>query len=164
MLTIDNTQLGSLDGINLQVADTIYVTNNPYLSSASMQLGNVTQSLTFGANSKDLKLEFPNLEWAYNMTFRNCSEVLIPSLASINGSLGFYSNTFENLSAPNLTNVGGSLSFVSNEELTNISMPELTTVGGGFQIANNTKLSDINGFPSLKTVGGALDFNGAFEK
>lgn len=164
MLTIDNTQLNSLDGINLQVADTISVTNNPYLSSASMQLGNVTQALTFGANSKDLKLEFPNLEWAYNMTFRNCSEVSIPSLASINGSLGFYSNSFESLSAPNLTNVGGSLSFVSNEQLTNISMPELTTVGGGFQVANNTKLSDIDGFPVLATVGGALDFNGAFSK
>lgn len=162
MLTIDNTQLGSLDGIDLQVADTISVTNNPYLTSVNMQLGNVTKSLTFGANGRDLQIEFPNLIWAYNLTFRNCSDVSIPSLASINGSLGFYSNGFESLSAPNLTSVGSSLSFVSCDAVTNITMPELTTIGGGFQIANNTKLSQINGFPQLKTVGGALDFNGAF--
>lgn len=164
MLTIDNTQLGSLDGIDLQVADTISVTNNPYLTSVNMQLGNVTKSLTFGANGRDLQIEFPNLIWAYNLTFRNCSDISIPSLASINGSLGFYSNGFQSLSAPNLTSVGSSLSFVSNEEVTNITMPELTTIGGGFQIANNTALEKINGFPALKTVGGALDFNGEFSK
>lgn len=164
MLTIDNTQLGSLDGINLQVADTVSVTNNPYLTSVSMQLGNVTKSLTFGANGRDLTIEFPNLVWAYNMTFRNCSDVSIPSLASINGSLGFYSDSFESLAAPNLTSVGGSLSFVSCNAVTNITMPELTTIGGGFQIANNTALGEINGFPQLKTVGGALDFNGAFTR
>lgn len=162
MLTIDNTQLASLDGINLQVADTISVTNNPYLETVSMQLGNVTQSMTFGSNGRQLKADFPNLEWAYNITLRNCSEVSIPSLASVNGSLGFYANGFDTLSAPNLTNVGGSLSFVSCESVTNISFPELTTIGGGFQLANNTKLGNIDGFPALKTVGGALDFNGAF--
>lgn len=163
MLTIDNTQLGSLDGINLQVADTVSVTNNPYLTSVNMQLGNVTKSLTFGANGRDLQIEFPNLIWAYNLTFRNCSDVSIPSLASINGSLGFYSNGFESLSAPNLTSVGGSLSFVSCEAVTNITLPELTTVGGGFQIANNTALENVSGLDSLKTVGGALDFVGPFK-
>jgi hypothetical protein len=164
MLTIDNTQLNALDGINLQVAETISVTNNPYLDKVSMQLGNVTQSLTFGANGRNLEAEFPNLEWAYNMTFRDCAKVSIPSLSSVNGSLGFYENGLESVSAPNLTNVGGSLAFVRNDQLSNITMPELTTIGGGFLVANNTGLGEINGFPALKTVGGALDFNGAFER
>lgn len=162
MLTIDNTQLNSLDGINLQVVDTMSVTNNPYLTSVNMQLGNVTKSMTLGANGRDLDAEFPNLMWAYNMTIRNASTVSIPSLASVNGSLGFYSDGFENLTAPNLTSVGGSLSFVSCNAVTNISMPELTTIGGGFQLANNTKLAKVDGFPALKTVGGALDFSGVF--
>lgn len=161
-LEITNTQLSSLDGINLQVVDRLYVTNNPYLESVNMQLGNVTESLEFSANG-DLNAEFPNLQWAYNMTFRNCSEVSIPSLASVNGSLGFYSNSFESLAAPNLTNVGGSLAFVSNDALTNITMPELTIVRGGLQLANNTALTEVNGFGALKTVEGALDLTGIFE-
>lgn len=162
MLTIDNTELASLDGINLQVADTIYIGNNRFLDSVNMQLGNVTESLTFTNNGADLVAEFPNLIWAYNITIRNLSSVAVPSLASVNGSLGFYGNTFMNFSAPNLTDVGGSLAFVSNDQLSNITLPELTTVGGGFQIANNSALEQINGFPKLATVGGALEFTGAF--
>ncbi|CAK4033360.1 Cell wall ECM33 [Lecanosticta acicola] len=162
MLTIDNTQLNNLNGINLEVVDTMYVANNPYLTSVNMQLGNVTKALTLAANGRDLDVQFPNLMWAYNMSIRNASSVSIPSLASVNGSLGFYSDGFENLTAPNLTSVGGQLSFVSCNAVTNISMPELTTIGGGFQLANNTQLGQIDGFPALKTVGGALDFNGVF--
>lgn len=162
-LIIDNTQLNSLDGINLQVVDELSVTNNPYLTDITMQLGNVTRSFLLASNGRDLKVELPNLEWANNVTLRNCSEVSIPSLASINGSMGFYNGGFESLAAPNLTNVGGSLSFVSCESVTNISMPQLTTIGGGFQLANNTALQNIDGFPAMATVGGALDFNGEFQ-
>lgn len=162
-LVIDNTQLNSLDGINLQVVDELSVTNNPYLTDITMQLGNVTKSFLLASNGRDLKVELPNLEWANNVTLRNCSEVSIPSLASINGSMGFYNGGFESLAAPNLTNVGGSLSFVSCEAVTNISMPQLTTIGGGFQLANNTALQSIDGFPAMETVGGALDFNGEFD-
>lgn len=161
-LNIDNTELASLDGINLQVADTIYIGNNRFLQSVNMQLGNVTESLTFSNNGADLVAEFPNLLWAFNITIRNLTSVSVPSLASVNGSLGFYGNYFESFSAPNLTDVGGSLAFVSNDKLSNITLPELTTIGGGFQIANNSALEDINGFPKLATVGGALDFTGAF--
>lgn len=162
MLEITNTELGSLDGINLEVIDTFTVENNPYLTEINMQLGNVTTALGINANGKNLQVEFPNLMWAYNISIRDASEVLIPSLGSVNGSLGFYSDDFTSLSAPNLTNVGGSLTFASCNSLTNISMPELTTVGGAFQLANNSALETIDGFSSLKTVGGALDFYGAF--
>ncbi|TKA81538.1 hypothetical protein B0A49_00452 [Cryomyces minteri] len=161
-VTIQNTQLNSLTGINLQVVDTFFIANNPYLNQMALQLGNISTSLTLEANGRNLSAVFPNLQWAFNMTFRNCSTVSIPSLASVNGSMGFYSNELTSLIGPNLTSVGGSLSFVSNTMLTNISLPKLTTIGGGFQIANNTELKSIDGFPSLKTIGGALDFNGNF--
>lgn len=163
-LNIQNTQLNSLDGIDLQVVDTVYIVNNNYLEDINMQLGNVTDSLTLAANGKNVSAIFPNMLWANNMTFRNVSQVSIPSLASVNGSLGFYSNEFSMLSAANLTKVGGSLSFVSNPDLTNISMPALTTVTGGFQVANNTELDIVESFPKLATVGGALDFYGNFTK
>ena len=162
-LSIQNTQLGSLNGVNLMVVDTFIVANNYYLNDISMQLSNVTNALTLEANGRNVHADFPNLEWAYNMTFRNCSSVNIQSLASLNGSLGFYSNYMSSLSMPNLTTVGQSLSFVDNAALTNISASELNTVNGGLQIANNTALSMINGFQRLARVGGAIDFTGEFK-
>jgi len=162
---ITDTQLSSLEGINLQMVDMFNINNNRFLKSIEVQLGNITQSLNIEANGEDLNASFPNLEWAYNMTFRNCSSVKTPSLATINGSLGFYDNFFTEYTAPNLTSVGssgGSLSFVSNDALTNISLPLVTTIGGGYQIANNTKLHKINGFEKLKVIKGGLDFNGNF--
>lgn len=129
-----------------------------------MQLGNVSTSLTLEANGQNVSAIFPNMLWANNMTFRNVSLVSIPSLASVNGSLGFYSNEFASLTAANLTSVGGSLSFVSNTDLSNVTMPKLKTILGGFQLANNTELEVVNGFNALETVGGALDFYGNFTK
>ncbi|KAF2766407.1 hypothetical protein EJ03DRAFT_330139 [Teratosphaeria nubilosa] len=160
-VSIQNTQLTSLDGINLQTVDSMIIANNPYLNDIDMQLGNVTQALTLEANGRNVTANFPNMEWAYNITFRNVSSVSTPSLASVNGSYGMFANFFSSVAAPNLTSVGGSLSFVSNMDMTNLSFPELKTVGGGLQVANNTELGDID-FPALTTVSGALDFYGNF--
>jgi hypothetical protein len=87
----------------------------------------------------------------------------MPSLSQVNGSLGFYSDTFQSFSAPNLTATGGALVFVDSPNLSKISMPKLTEVGAGFLIANNTNLKSINGFPKLQTIVGALDFSGSFD-
>lgn len=162
-VSIQNTQLNTLDGINLQTVDSMTLTNNNYLDDITMQIGNISTSLILEANGRNVSAVFPNLEWAFNMTFRNVSSVSIPSLTSLNGSMGFYANFFTTLAAPNLTTIGGSLSFVSNQDLTNITMPELKTVGGGLQVANNTALGGLN-LPSLTTVGGAFDFYGNFTK
>jgi len=95
------------------------------------------------------------------------SSVSIPSLAAVNGSLGFYGNTFASLSAPNLTTVGsfqgrsGGITIDDNSVLSNITMPQLTSSGGLFQIASNEELHAIS-FPVLSEIGGALDFTGNF--
>ncbi|KAI9829192.1 MAG: hypothetical protein M1826_005787 [Phylliscum demangeonii] len=161
---ITNTNLKSLDGINLEKVNKFNVNNNPYLTRIETQLANISEALIIQANSKDLVVSFPNLIWAYNMTFRNCSNVMVPSLSSVNGSMGFFDNSFTTFSAPNLTMTGdkGSLVFVSNQALTNISIPMLKTIGGTYQIANNTNLKVIDGFQQLATVAGAIDFSGNF--
>ena len=123
-VVISDTQLISLDGINLRTVGNMDINNNPYLTLINTQLANVTQSLTIDANAQNLKVEFPNLIFAYNMTMRNISSISIPSLESINTTLGFYGNYFTSIMAPNLTSVGGDLAIVANAELTNISMPE----------------------------------------
>ena len=166
-VTISNTFLSTLDGINLDTVETLQIDNNNRLKTFSTQVSNVTSSVNINANGDSLVVTFPNLIWAANMTFRNVSSVSIPSLAVINGSLGFYGNYMTSICAPNLTAVGdtatgsGSLAFVSNDKLANLTIPQLATVGGALQIANNTGLSSIS-FPALTTVGGAIDFFGNF--
>ncbi|KAI5208375.1 hypothetical protein AUEXF2481DRAFT_41220 [Aureobasidium subglaciale EXF-2481] len=164
-LSIQNTQLQTLDGINLAVVDTVFITNNNYLNDISMQLGNITTSLRIESNGANVSAIFPNLIWANNMTFRNVSTIALNSLVTVNGSLGFYSNEFESLQCANLTNVGtnkGDLTIVSNSNLNNVSFPSLTKVGGGFSIQNNTELMMVNGFPKLAVITGAFDLYGDF--
>jgi hypothetical protein len=164
-LNIQNTQLQTLDGINLAVVDTVFITNNNYLNDISMQLGNITTSLNIESNGGNVSAIFPNLIWANNMTFRNVSTIALNSLTTVNGSLGFYSNEFESLQCANLTTVGsnkGDLTIVSNQNLNNVSFPQLKKVGGGFSIQNNTELMVIDGFPKLATITGAFDLYGDF--
>jgi hypothetical protein len=166
-LTISNTFLSTLDGINLATASTIEINNNDYLKEFSTQVSNITTSIDIASNGNQLVVSFPNLIWAGNVTLRNVSSVSIPSLHVVNGSLGFYENYFTSISAPNLTTIGtitpnpGGLAIVANSDLTNISFPALTNIGGGAQVANNTGISDID-FPALEIVGGAVDFTGNF--
>jgi len=131
------------------------------LQTISTQVANITTSLDIDSNAENLIVEFPNLIWAANLTFRNISSISLQSLANVTGTLGFYSNFFETLSAPNLTSVGGVLTFVANSGLNNISMDALTSVGG-LEIANNTDLIKIDDFSSLKTVDGLLDVTGNY--
>jgi len=161
-INIQNTELGSLEGIDLETVDTFYIANNRYLNDITLQLSNVGNSLTLEANNPGVNVSFPNMIWANNMTFRNCSSISIPSLAKINGSMGFFGNDILEFIGANLTTVGKDLSFISNTKLTNISLPLLKSVGGGFTVANNTELEQVDGFPDLQKVVGAVDFNGNF--
>jgi hypothetical protein len=166
-VTISNTFLSTLDGINLDTVSTLQIDNNNRLKTFSTQVANVTTLIDINSNGNSLDVSFPNLIWAANMTLRNVSSITIPSLAVVNGSLGFYGNFMTSIIAPNLTSVGnfatgqGGLAIDANGNLANISMPLLKSVGGADQIANNTDLQAIS-FPALASVGGAIDFSGNF--
>jgi hypothetical protein len=162
-LNIQNTFLGTLDGINLQTVDSIYIANNRLLQDISFQVSNISQSLVLESNGDRLTASFPNLQTASNLTFRSCPSVSIPSLHNVSGSLGFYENTMTSISAPNLTLVGGTLAVNTNTKLTNITFPALKTIGGGFQVQNNTQLTEVS-FPAVQSIGGALDFYGNFTR
>lgn len=160
---ISNTQLTNINGIELSACSTLNLNNNNYLTDVNVNdLTNVTQSLSFSANGRDLAISFPNLIDAANLTFINVSKIDMPSLSNVAGSMGFYSDTFKTFSAPNLTSTGGTLAFVDSPSLTSFAFPSLETIGGGFLVANNTNLKAINGLPKLATIVGALDFAGTF--
>jgi hypothetical protein len=162
-INIQNTFLSSLDGLNPQTIQSIYIANNRMLQSLSFQVGSVAQSINIQSNGDQFNVQFPNLQTAQNITFRNCPTISIPSLMNVTGSLGFYTNTLTTVSAVNLTSVGQSLAINTNGNLNNISLPVLTTIGGGFQVQNNTALTNIS-LPQLTTIGGALDFYGGLSR
>ncbi|EEP80711.1 predicted protein [Uncinocarpus reesii 1704] len=161
---ITNTDLVNLNGIDLETVGDFDVSNNPHLTEVNVnKITNATGFVSFSANHRDLKIKFPNLENALNMTFRNASDVSLPSLKKTTGLIGFYSNYFEDFAAPNLTTTGD-LVINDNSMLANISFPQLETVRGAFQIANNTNLKSVTEVPKLKTITGALDFTGNFSE
>ena len=159
---IQNTALRSLKGINIEQADEIFIANNGYIDEIAMQLGNVSTSLTLADNNEAVKVQLPNLIWASNLTFRFCGSVSVPSLATLNGSLGLYNNGFDTFAAPNLTSVGEAVAIVANDQLKNVSFPQLTKISGNLQVANNSKLIELDGLPQLKSIGGAFDMSGNF--
>jgi len=166
---ITNSFLTTLNGINLASVSVLDINNNNRLQRFDTQVANVTTQLTIDSNGQALQATFPNLMTVGNATFRNASVVLIPSLATVSGAIGFYGCNFESLAAPNLTSVGGTtqgangggIALVANANLANISLPQLEKVAGAVQIANNTKLDAID-LPELATVGGAIDLSGNF--
>merc|ERR1712059_81553 len=149
-VTISNTFLTTLSGINLNTVGTLQIDNNNNLKQFDTQIANITNAVNINANGNQLAVTFPNLIWAANMTFRNVSSIKIPSLATVNGSMGFYGNYMDSIAAPNLTSVGsfatgvGSLAIVANAKLANISALHAIA------------------FPALTSVAGAIDFSGNF--
>ncbi|KAK9317630.1 hypothetical protein V1524DRAFT_196422 [Lipomyces starkeyi] len=160
-VTISDTDLSSLTGINLTTVSKLDINNNNNLNDIEMGLTEATYQVDISFNGKTA-VSFPYLQWAYNLTFQDVSSVNTPVLSVVNASYLLISNVFNSFSAPNLTTVGG-LSIDENMSLTNISFPKLTTIGGsGLQVSNNTKLSTIVGFPNLTTVNGAIVLEGNF--
>ncbi|KAL9097247.1 MAG: hypothetical protein Q9165_000674 [Trypethelium subeluteriae] len=161
-VTISDTQLSSLTGINLMSVNTIAIQENRYLDEIDIQLRHINTSLTLSGNGNGLNVSLPNLENAFNLTFSNVSSIDFPALQSTNGSLIIQGSEMMTVSAPNITYINQSLTFSDNEQLTNVSMPQLIQIGGGFTFAHNPDYTNMNGFPDLKTVKGAVDINGNF--
>lgn len=164
-VTITDTFLASLAGINVEEVGTLDINNNRRLSDFSTSIRTVSKTLKISANNKNMTLSMPDLEWAANMEIANVTTLNVPGLSAVNGSARFDFNYFQKFSAPNLTHTeDGDISFVGNPELSQIDLSSLTIIGGGLLIANNTALKDVKSFQKLKTVGGALKMRGNFTK
>lgn len=163
-VNIQNTALQSLRGLNLEECNSFYIANNNQLQEISLQLANMSGAITVQYNGDRLQVEFPNLEWAQNITFQNVRSISMPSLYAVNGSLGFDENVgLTNLSCPNLARLDESLTIANNDDLESISFPKLEQVGGALNVQNNTELGSIR-FPVLTEIGGALDAYGSFSE
>lgn len=165
-ILITNTGLSSLDGLNnLESVDSMDINNNQALQNITMKkVTSITNSLSIVDNNgltTGLNVDFPLLQTAQNITFRNCSDINLPALANVTDDLGFYGNDFTSFSADNLTTLR-SLILDNNAQLTNASFQSLSSINGSCTITENPILNKIDGFPLLQVIGGALVFSGNF--
>jgi len=163
MLSIQDTQLADLTGINLTTANTIYVSNNRYLNTINMQLTNVTNMLTLQSNANGgLTAAFPDLIWTGGMSIGQVTSLSIDALTYVNNTMYIVTDNLMSLSAPNLTTVGG-LAIQNNPQLSNISFPKLRQcTNAALTITNNPLLTGNISFPSLTKVVGAVTVFGAY--
>ena len=162
MIFITNTSIGTLPLFNdTTQMSTIDISNNPNLNDIYLDFFSVSTTVVLASNGPSAVCSFPLLNWAANMTLKDCSQLNIPDLTTVNGSLGLYDNSFTTFSAPVLTSVGGLFAFDGNTVLTNLSTPELKDVGGALQIDGNSALDTID-LPALADVGGAISLTGSF--
>jgi hypothetical protein len=168
MIFIANTNIATLPLFNdTTLMSTIDINNNPKLTDIFLNFNNISTNVVLDSNGPSALCQFPQLTLAANMTLKGCSQLDIPLLTVVNGSLGLYNNSFTTFSAPELISVGnsvtgaGTFAFDGNTALKNLSAPQLETVGGALQIDGNSDLNTIS-LPALADVGGAIDLIGSF--
>ena len=164
-ITIINTQISSLNGINQATSiDSLVVSDNRFLSEIGMNISRVG-AIDIGPNNvaKGQQAMFPRLGTARFLNFRNCTEVDVSSLGNVSTLFGLYGNYFESFAAPELVWAGGIVAN-DNSRLTNLSFPALqrinNTDNATLQIANNTRLTRIDGFAELTEITGDVDISG----
>lgn len=160
---ISDTQLTSLEGLDIKTVKRFDVDNNQYLKTVTMNLKNVSEALSMGFNAKTIAISFPELIWSNNMTLIGAGSIGLPKLQHVNGSMNFGNTSVTSIACKNLTAIEQTLAFIGNEKVTELDFPKLEEIGGGFKIHNNSKLETIDGFPKLKQVRGAIDFVGNFK-
>ncbi|EEB05334.1 cell wall protein Ecm33 [Schizosaccharomyces japonicus yFS275] len=160
-VTIDDTDLQTIQGINLDEVDSFTVTNNRYIQDITMADLVKANTIKISANAKGVNVNFGKLSTVGTATFSTVGSVFVGNLKNASGSLGFSNTTLANVSLPYLTEVDQSLYFMYSESLTNLSFPNLTTVGGSLVI-NDTGLTKVSGFSKLTEIGGSLDIYGNF--
>jgi len=165
MVTIQNTNVNSLGKLsNVTTLAGLSVSNNAHLQEIALAVSEVG-IISVGPNDANGQTaSFPNLETAASLFIRNCTQVALPALSNLTGSLELLGNTFKSFAALNLTTAGG-IVINDNTALLNVSFPILAGIHSAnatLQIANNTKLFTISGFPQLKNVSGDVTFSGNF--
>lgn len=163
-IVISDTSISNLEGFNqIKQLETFNINNNRFLETIKVSLTQVSTQCTIHANSKDLIIELPYLTKVENMTIRDAQSVWLPNLHTVNTNLELIENGFTDLDLTTLESVGGTLGIIDNKYVSNLKFNNLTDIQGGLMIDNNPRLDSIDTFQNLKTIGGAIHFDGSFK-
>jgi hypothetical protein len=160
---VNNTQLNTLEGLNIVSVDTFDVINNPFLINVTIPFTKVTQDLTLAANGRDIQVSFPDLQTAADVTIRNVSSINMPQLTNVTSSLVFASNTIQSLSLPSLQQIQEDFSITDSGSMNNIGAPILVAVYRNLNFSGLSNVSTIS-FPQLGLISGSAIFSGGFNQ
>lgn len=157
---LSDTSLTGFGGFNVDTLHTLSINNNRFLENIESSVSEITGDLLIAANARNIKVSLPNLTWVKSMTIKDTEEINLDSLQVIEKSADFSNNKFKALHLPKLKSTGTTLSIINNKKLDDIEFDNLSEVGGGLMIIDNEKIKKIDFFPSLRSVGGAIEFHG----
>lgn len=163
-LIISDTSISNLEGFNsVKELETFNINNNRFLETIKANLKNVKKQFSIHANSKDLQIELPFLTQVENMTIRDTQSIWLPNLQSVKTNLEFIENNCMEIDLSTLEKIGGTLGIIDNPFLSKLNFQNVTDIQGGLMIDNNNRLEKLDTFTSLKTIGGAIHFDGNFK-
>ncbi|RDA93604.1 hypothetical protein CP533_6154, partial [Ophiocordyceps camponoti-saundersi (nom. inval.)] len=161
-ISIDDTFISDLTGLNIATADVIEISNNPKLTTFDSPLVNVTKSLKLTNNGNNMQVNMSSLQTCGEIQFRQVKSFDAPVLSHAESIKFNDSPELLSVSCSNLTEIAASLTLINNKKLNKLSFPLLKTIKGDMTIQNNTALEQVDGFPKVESVGNIL-LRGSFK-
>lgn len=159
-VVMSDTSLTGFGGFNVETLRILNIHNNRFLERIESSVSEVTGDLLIAANAQNLRVSLPNLTWARGITIKDAELINLDGLQIIEKNADFINNKVTSLKFPKLKSTGHTLSVINNKNLKDIEFKSLKEVGGGLMIIDNDKINKIDFFPSLISVGGAIEFHG----
>lgn len=160
-VTISDTFLSSLEGINLKNADIVQIDNNRRLKNITLPLETAKTRITMAANGVNADVNLPQLTSAGSVILKNISTVSMPSLSFLSGSLSLQSSYMTNFSVDSLSVITQDLYLQDNVQLRKASFAGLLSAGS-MEITNNSALTNMT-FEKLSRAE-RVSFSGKFSR
>lgn len=161
-ITVSDTALISLEGINVYELAIFNVNNNKDIETIDSGLQSVTNLISISYNAEKVDVSLDKLTTANQVYFQSINSLSAANLTSVNDSLTLTSNSIDKIEFKKLTSIGKSLTINKNDNLEELDFPALTKLGGALVILDNSQLSNFDGFPNLTTIAGTVTLDGKF--
>jgi hypothetical protein len=122
---ITNTSLSTLEGIDLQNADNIQITNNAHLVHASLPFETAKDVITVSFNGPLVNLSLPQLTSAGHIILRNIAAASLPSLNFLSDIFTLLETSVTELALDSLSVASLNLTLLYNDNLTTTSFQGL---------------------------------------
>ena len=109
-------------------------------------------------------MALPSLIYSYNLEIEGVNDIQLPQLQSVSNGFTVSDSGVHKIATPELLFVGGDFNLANNPNLNTLELSGLVNVQGDMSVVNNTDLMNLDGLPTLSSVGGALDLEGSFNQ
>lgn len=159
-ITLADTSLSGFTGFSIDKLEHLDVNNNRDLEIIHSNVTEITGNLHIAANSKNVRVALPHLESVRNISIHEISDLYASNIKEVKDTVNIINNDFETLSLPNLKDIGGTLNLYGNKVLKEVDFSALMKINGGLIIAKNDKMENVDFFPLLLLIDGAIEIEG----